>query len=163
MQDLSLTRLHRWHLHKWSLTCFCHVPSGGDITAQLQNRCGHCCGHKQMEYDWISLLTEQYCYAFVWHRSKFKHGAGLDRAWRHRGHCEDGKQGKVLHWISLVLPWRYGVTSKRDFISSIIKRWQKCIHIFLCRDTTFKWEWLTELWCSRVSQTGLVLQTAAEG
>lgn len=117
--DLSLTRLHRWHLHKWSLTCFCHLPSGSDVTVHLQNRCRHCCGHKQMEYDWIPSLSEQYCYAFARHRSELQHGEGLDRAGRHWGHCEDGEQSEVLHWISFVLPWRYGVTSKTLFYQAL--------------------------------------------
>lgn len=68
---------------------------------------------------WIPLLSQCYCCTFVWHRSKYKHGEGLDRAWRNRGHCEDGKQGKVLHWISFVVPWRYGLTSERHFTCSV--------------------------------------------
>lgn len=129
MLDVSLTRLHGWHLHKRSLTCFRHVPSGSDITDQLQNRCCHCCGHKHMQYDWIPPLSGQYSYAFVWHRSKFEHGEGLDRARRHRGHCEDSKQGKVLHRVSFILPWRYDVTSKRNFIQSLMQHGKNA---FMC-------------------------------
>lgn len=114
--NLSLARLHRWRLHKWSLSCFCHLRSGSDITFQLQNRCRHGCRHKQAVCDWMPLWHELYCYMFVWYRLKSKHGEGLDRAWRNRGHCEDGKQGKILHWIPFILPRRYVFAFPRRLI-----------------------------------------------
>lgn len=78
MVYLSLTRLHRWHLHQRSLACFCHIPSGSDVTVRLQNRCCHCCGHKQMEYDWVPSLSEQCCYAFVSHTDT---NPSMEKAW----------------------------------------------------------------------------------
>ena len=36
--------------------------------------------------------------------------AGLHRVWEHRGHSEDGKQNKVLHWILLHLSGRWDQT-----------------------------------------------------
>lgn len=157
MMNLPLARLHRWHLHKWSLSCFCHLWSGSDITVQLQNRCCHGWRHKQAVCDWMPLLHELYFYMFVWYRLKCKHGEGLDRARRNRGHCEDGKQGKILHRISFILPRRYLFTSKRHLIYVVLLQRQICIQDCLCRDATLEWEWLTGLRCSGVPEIGMVL------
>lgn len=127
---LSVTRLHRWHLHEWSLTCFCHLPSGGDITVQLQNRC--------VIHESLRTKREGELHPFImWtelsslsKRFRFEHGEGLDRAWRHRGHCEDSEQREVLHWILYVLPWRYGVIMNTYYIMNYTAQSQTFINTF---------------------------------
>lgn len=113
--------------------------------------------------DWMPLVHELYCYMFVWYRLKCKHGEGLDRARRNRGHCEDGKQGKILHRISFILPRRYLFASKRHLIYVVPLQRQICIQDCLFRDTTLKWEWLAGLRRSPVPEIGMVLQTTAKG
>lgn len=82
MLDLSVPRLHRWHLHKRSLTCFCHLPSGSDVTVQLQNRClsflWPLLWHKQMEYDWQCL---HWVNSIVMRLSCTDPNPGMERAW----------------------------------------------------------------------------------
>lgn len=117
-------------------------------------------GHKH--FDRMSSWNEQYN-IFNSNRFKFQHGEGLDYSRRYWGDCEDGEQGKVLHWISFLVPWRYGFISVSDFFVKHYAPESFIFSISLCRDATFKWEWLTELWRSWVSQTRLVLQTTTKG
>lgn len=78
VMNLSLARLHRWHLHKWPLSCFCHLWSGSDITVQLQNRCCHGWRHKQ-----TVCVTECLCYMnrIVACLSGTDLSASMERAW----------------------------------------------------------------------------------
>ena len=111
--DLCVPRLHRWHLHKRPLSCFRHVPSGSDVTVQLQNRCCLCCSDTNRWKVTCRLHgVNRVVVDFVLHRSEPWHGEGLDRAGGHGVHREDCEQSKVLHWVSFNLPWRYYVPSK---------------------------------------------------
>lgn len=53
--------MHWWHLYQWSLTCFCHLPSGSDINILLQTRCWH---HRGPLDTNMTERREQYYYNF---------------------------------------------------------------------------------------------------
>lgn len=166
MVDLSVTRLHRWHLHKRSLTCFCHIRSGSDITVQFQNRCCHCCGPLDTNR-WNMIECLHSVNSIAMRLPCTDQNPSMERAWIELEGMEAivKTASKAKFFIEFHSSCLEGMMSHHKDIFEFIKHYatqrQKFIHVFLLRDSTLKWEWHTGLWCSWISQARLVLQTTA--